>query len=528
MHQTEMNRETMHKLTTKSFGHNVLKRKASFICLSLLLSFALTCTTSETIVNVKSVFELAASDSLVQSPTQVLWERTYGGKGDDRAYYAAPTNDGGFLIVGSTTSVFEGRTVAWIIRIDSNGDMLWNKTFPEGTESDFRHVVKTDDGFVLIGNTFTSSGDPDGMIVRIDEEGNILWNITIGGPRVDSLLSGTQTLDGFVMVGLTFSYGSGGSEAWVVKTSFDGMVLWNRTYGQLGDNAARAIVPAENDSCVVAGYTNSTIGGEYEFWLFKINKEDTLLWNRTYSSSESQKALALTKTGDGYLIVGDTHLPAGAVNALMIKTDLDGNTVWQKTFGGNIFDSPSDVIRLSSGGYAITGFTFSWGKGQRDFWLFKIDDSGNVLWSCTQGRENYEEAYYVYEVAESEFVLVGWTNSIGNGLYDVYAVKIKVEPQGNDFLSNDLPYILASIVAIAVLSVGFLGLYFSKKRKVKTDSENTQKGEGFVNLSVLRRFLELFFLFQATLTEASAKSRRKLCNSSTERLFSISSCRSPR
>ncbi len=124
----------------------------------------------------------------------------------------------------------------------------------------------------------------------------------------------------------------------------------------------------------------------------------------------------------------------------MVKTDLDGNRLWQKTFGGDVFDSPTDVIRLSSGGYAITGFTFSWGNGQRDFWLFKNDESGNILWSCTQGRENFEETYYVYEVGESEFVLIGWTNSIGNGLYDVYAVKIKVEPQSNDFLTNVLPY----------------------------------------------------------------------------------------
>jgi hypothetical protein len=198
-----------------------------------------------------------------------------------------------------------------------------------------------------------------------------------------------------------------------------------------------------------------------------------MLWNKTYDGPESQKALALAKAGDGYLIVGDTILSSGAVNALMVKTDLNGNSVWQKTFGGPVYDSPSDVIRLSSGGYAVTGFTFSWGKGQRDFWLFKIDDSGNVVWSCTQGREAFEEAYYVYEVAEPEFVLVGWTNSIGNGLYDVYAVKIRVEPQSNDFLANAYPYVLAGLVAIVVLSVGFLGLRFNRRRKVKADGKNT-------------------------------------------------------
>jgi hypothetical protein len=90
-----------------------------------------------------------------------------------------------------------------------------------------------------------------------------------------------------------------------------------------------------------------------------------LLWNKTYEGSESQKALPLAKAGDGYLIVGVMHLSSGAINPLMVKTDLDGNRAWQKIFGGDVFDSPSDVIRLSSGEYAITWFTFSWSKGQR-------------------------------------------------------------------------------------------------------------------------------------------------------------------
>jgi hypothetical protein len=146
---------------------------------------------------------------------------------------------------------------------------------------------------------------------------------------------------------------------------------------------------------------------------------------------------------------------------------MSGNVLWQNTYGGKDFDMPSDVISLSAGGYAITGFTFSWGQGDRDFWLFKIDESGNVLWSSTQGREKYEEAYYVHEVAESEFVMVGWTNSIGNGLYDFYAVRIRVNVNDNGFFQNPLLY--GSVgVGIAVVATAGIFVYFDKRRK-RTD-----------------------------------------------------------
>jgi hypothetical protein len=179
----------------------------------------------------------------------------------------------------------------------------------------------------------------------------------------------------------------------------------------------------------------------------------------------------LAKTENGYLIVGEKHSPKTDDDALMIKTDLEGDILWQNTYGGDDFDKPSDVTNLSSGGYAIAGFTFSWGKGERDFWLFKVNESGDVLWSCTQGREQFEEAYYVNEVADSEFVMVGWTNSIGNGHYDYYAVEIKVEIENVGLFQNPIFY-SAVCFSIAASASVVVVLYFNRRRTNKTDSDN--------------------------------------------------------
>ena len=129
-----------------------------FLCLSsVLLSFLSGVSSPKTAIQAA-----LASNSAGQSPVELIWEKLYGGTGDDRAFYAAKTEDGGFLIVGSTTPIFPGKTVGWIVRTDSSGNMLWNKSFLEGKGSEFRRAIKTDNGFLLVGNTFSVSGISDG------------------------------------------------------------------------------------------------------------------------------------------------------------------------------------------------------------------------------------------------------------------------------------------------------------------------------------------------------------------------------
>jgi hypothetical protein len=141
---------------------------------------------------------------------------------------------------------------------------------------------------------------------------------------------------------------------------------------------------------------------------------------------------------------------------------LNGNLLWEKTVGGKGFDQPTCVTASAHGGFLVGGFTFSFGNGERDFWLFKVDDSGNVLWSTTVGRSEFEEAYAILETAENEFVMVGWTNSIGAGYYDYYIVKISVENEG-----NWLPlYVLLTLV-IVIVGILFAVLFFLIKRRSK-------------------------------------------------------------
>jgi hypothetical protein len=422
-----------------------------------------------------SANEPSAQAATSSNPTNtqeanVLWEKTYGGTGDDRAFYAAAAGDG-YLVVGSSTSLKQGKTLGWVLRLDHDGNALWNRTYTDETSSEFRYALSLTDGFLLVGNMFPPSGYIEGYVAEIDDSGVLKWNTTIGGTGVNKLFSAMQTQNGFILTGLT-SPGGDESDVWVVKIDLNGEVVWNKTYGWSMDDAGRAVAQAEDDSFVVAGYTDSVGSGDYDFLLLKIDAAGGMVWNKTYGGAESDKAYAIARASDGFVVAGDTQSKgAGDDDAWVIKVDLSGDLLWDTTAGGSGFDMPSCIAASSNWGYVVGGFTFSFGNGYRDFWLFKIDDSGNVLWSNTVGRSGYEEAYAVLETGENQFVMAGWTNSVGMEHYDYYVVKIEVA-NGSNLLPPYLFYTLVFVVVVGVLAAGFLLVRRMVNRKIAKLDEN--------------------------------------------------------
>jgi hypothetical protein len=448
------------------------KRKSALFFLLLAINILLTPNFS--VIRNITVSATSNSDPVNLLEANVFWERTYGGAGDDRAFYAAAVADG-FVVVGSSTSFQQDKTDAWVLKLDHEGNTLWNQTFFEGVGSEFRFVLGLDDGFLLVGNVFLPSGDTDGYVVRIDEEGNLSWNVTLGGEKVDKLFSALKVQDGFVLVGLTHSFGDD-SDVWVVKMDVNGNEVWNKTYGGTMEDAGRGIASTEGNHYVVAGYTNSMGNGDYDFLLMEIDASGTLSWNKTYGGLQSDKAYAIAETAGACVAVGDTRSKGeGESDAWIIKVDLNGNLIWERTVGGEGFDMPTCITVSNYQGSLVGGFTFSFGNGERDFWLFKVDDSGSVLWSCTLGRSQFEEAYSVLEVAENEFVMAGWTNSIGQGHYDFYVAKISVENNG-DWLSayNFIALALTiTTIVLVVLVVSFLLIRRYVNQKISRQNVNT-------------------------------------------------------
>jgi hypothetical protein len=407
-------------------------------------------------------------------PANVLWAKTFGGPADDRAFYSLPTNDG-YLVVGSSRSIVANKTVGWVLKLNLSGDFVWNKTFLEGWGTELRYAINLADGYLLVGNEFFASGEVRGYVARIDNQGDLQWMKILGEDATGKLFSGIAANDGFVVFGLSSQSIGGGSSVWAVKFDVTGNMIWSRTYGLSVDSAARSGLLTQDGDYLVAGYSDSNGDGNYDFCLLKLNGNGDILWNNTYGGEGSQKAYSITKADVGYVIVGDIQLPNRATDAWVLKVDIAGNVLWNKSVSGKDADSAAYVTTSKDGGYLVAGFTFSFGAGNRDFWLFKISDSGEVLWSYTQGDKGFQEAYNVIDAGNNSYVMVGWTDPIGQpaligkATYDFSVVKLSSSPNRSGFSSIQL--IAYTVVAIA-LSIVTLALlvrsHVKGKNKIKS------------------------------------------------------------
>lgn len=360
------------------------------------------------------------------STAKVVWLKNYGGSEDDRAFYAL-ANDQGYLAIGSTKSINANTTTGWVLQLDPEGNALWNRTYLKGEETELRYAIDLADGYLFVGNEYLENNDVNGFVLRTDEQGNELWNTTIGSNNVDKLFSAIQAPDGFVLLGTTYPNENNYSVAWAAKIDANGEILWNNEYLNGTDSTIRQGILAPDGNYICAGYTKVD---DYQFLTLKIAPSGELIWNQTYGQESSQKAYSITKAADGCIIAGDKVSVQSDSDAWLIKIDWNGTMLWEKAIGGNDADSAAAITPSEDGDYLVTGFTFSYGKGNRDVWLFKVSNEGNVLWSCTAGDVSYQEAYQVIDAGKNQYVIVGWTDPpeapdlIGKAQYDFYIAKL--------------------------------------------------------------------------------------------------------
>ncbi len=254
------------------------------------------------------------------------------------------------------------------------------------------------------------------------------WNETYGGASYDTARSVVRTSDGgYALTGSTGSFGVGGTDFWLVKTDPAGNAQWNKTYGGTGLSLddAYALVQTSDGGYALAGYTNSFGAGDYDFWLVKTDSSGNAQWNKTYGGTSVDCAYALVQTsGGGYALAGITNsFGAGSWDFWLVKADSLGNAQWNKTYGGTTDDYANDLVQTSDGGYVLTGETGSFGAGGGDSWLVKTDSAGNMMWNKTYGGINTDGAYALVQTGDGGYALAGYTRSYGAGNSDFWLVK---------------------------------------------------------------------------------------------------------
>jgi hypothetical protein len=361
--------------------------------------------------------------------TGASWSQTYGGERDEQAFSVVVTSDGGFAMAGYK-SIPIGHALDQIsksyslVKTDEFGNMTWSKTWTAlGREGVRSFVEVSDGGYGLVG---IASGEC--YFVKADEFGNWEWTQIFGGKdyRDEQTESVIVTLDGgFAIAGQLYA------DFWLVKTDTSGDVEWGQTYGGTADEVAYSLVGTSDRGYALAGFTNSSGSGNKDFWLVKTDEYGNMEWNRTYGGTGWEEATSLIQTSDnGYAIAGYTNSSGdGGYDFWLVKTDEFGNMEWNQTYGGTSSDVAYSLVATSDGGYAIAGETWSFGAGSGDFWLVKTDDFGNMKWDKTYGGELAECAYSMVATSDGGYALVGYTASFGAGGTDFWLVK--TDAQGN-------------------------------------------------------------------------------------------------
>ncbi len=355
------------------------------------------------------------------------WNKTFGGRNIDIANYVTQTKDEEYIIAGYSMSFGAGNFDAWLIKVSADGNEEWNKTFGGMKEDVASCVVQTvDEGYIITGHTFSyGAGNGDAWLIKTDRNGNEIWNKTFGGKYFDWASSVVET-NGYILIGTTLSYGAGEQDIWLIKTDRNGNEIWNKTFGGKDTEYGEYINQTKMGDYVIAGTTASYGPGKWDIWLIKIDENGNEIWNKTFGEWDMEQGNCVRQTNDGgYIITGTStsFTPGDWDDIVLIKTDGNGEEEWIKLFGSGDQDFGASVVQLIDGGYLIAGFTFSIGAGDSDAWLIKTDKNGNEIWNKTFGIRKTDLARCVIQSEDGSYIVVGSTDSYGAGNSDAWLIK---------------------------------------------------------------------------------------------------------
>jgi hypothetical protein len=207
------------------------------------------------------------------------WDNNFGGIGWDEIYSIIQTKDGSFIAAGSVWSKGAGRGDVYVAKLDRRGYLVWTKTFGGSDYDDARSIIQTDDGgYVIAGFTVSEDiGDRDVWVIKLDRNGNKVWDSTFGGTSEDWANSIIQTKDrGYVVAGWTSSMGAGKTDVWIIKLNKRGDLVWDRTFGGSENDEAHSIIQTNDGGYAVAGWTESKGAGNSDVWVIKLDENGNL------------------------------------------------------------------------------------------------------------------------------------------------------------------------------------------------------------------------------------------------------------
>jgi len=249
---------------------------------------------------------------------------------------------------------------------------------------------------------------------------------TYGGKYYDAGYEVLETADdGYIIVGTTKSFSNDTTDAYVIRTDPSGDTLWTKIYGGDLRDSGIAIAPASDSGYVLAVASNSIHPGNYDIYIVKIDDMGDTLWTKTYGGPDTDYGHSLQSTTDGgYIALAHTlSFGMGSLDFYLLRLDQNGDSLWTKTYGGTESDWGSSVQQTSDGGFILTGDTYSFGDPKGDIYMIKTNADGDTMWTRTYGGTDYDRAYHVIQTNDKGYLIGGITGSFGEADRNGYIIK---------------------------------------------------------------------------------------------------------
>lgn len=399
------------------------------------------------------------------------WDRAYGGEELEHGTAIVRANDGGCFVGGSSHSGVSGTKTSpnygnhdyWLLRLDATGNKMWDRSFGGTGEEFAASVTLTPDGGCLIAGVSSSGingnktspnyGSYDFWLVRVDADGNKLWENSFGGNTSEGMecnvaltADGGFIVGGFSASGISgnkTSPGYGSDDFWVIKVDADGNKIWENTFGGSGGEILYAILALPEGGYLLGGHSTSGVSGNKtsasygssDFWLVRLDANGNKLWEKSYGGSQDDRIYGMAAAPDGGFLLGGSswsgisgtktspNYGSSYADYWIVKIDSSGNAIWDKSFGGDNHDVLYRVVPRDDGTFLLGGVSLSGITGTKtspnrsnpftdyDYWTIQIDSSGNQRWEETFGGTLHDYFYDARLIDDNGYVLIGRSSS---------------------------------------------------------------------------------------------------------------------
>lgn len=313
-----------------------------------------------------------------------LWTRTFNGTASrkDLFYKVINTSDGGFAFCGYTTSYGTGSDDALWVKMDANGNILWTKIWGGTGKDRAQDIIQTlDGGFVIVGYTTSAPAQYyDAFIVKTNSAGDTLWSKRYGSFSYDDANAVRQLPDGGYLLGGQSTNGAQ-LDMYLVRTNPVGDTLWTKKIGTAGTDNIEHLIRNADGTFILGGGTDDLSGlGGNDGYLVKVDSGGAVIWSKIYGGNDQDDFHRVEPTLDGGYVASGTSRSSGPAepNMWIVKTNANGDSLWTRTFGGFNHDHGYSAQQTSDGGYIFAGYSSSFGFAGENAYVVKMDANGDL------------------------------------------------------------------------------------------------------------------------------------------------------